>query len=205
AIGYQFNVDIVQKPEHGTISGNQYQPEANFVGLDSFQYRLLSTDGVYSSSVVSVQVEVLGSNEAPKALIDVDSQKITAGQKVTLSAANSTDADGDVLNYRWEQLAGISVSIGNSTSATASFTVPQGIKAGEVLTFRLTVTDPSNETSSATVNLTMQNAAPVTLADTATVAVGESIVIDAAGNDSDVNGDKLVVESVQNLTGVGSA
>ncbi|MCR9985591.1 MULTISPECIES: M6 family metalloprotease domain-containing protein [Vibrio diabolicus subgroup] len=205
AIGYQFNVDIVQKPEHGTISGNQYQPEANFVGLDSFQYRLLSTDGVYSSSVVSVQVEVLGSNEAPKALIDVDSQEITAGQKVTLSAANSTDADGDVLNYRWEQLAGTSVSIGNSTSATASFTVPQGIKAGEVLTFRLTVTDPSNETSSATVNLTMQNAAPVTLADTATVAVGESIVIDAAGNDSDVNGDKLVVESVQNLTGVGSA
>jgi hypothetical protein len=66
----------------------------------------------------------------------VDSQKITAGQKVTLSAANSTDADGDVLNYRWEQLAGTSVSIGNSTSATASFTVPQGIKAGEVLTLR---------------------------------------------------------------------
>ncbi|MDW1830454.1 M6 family metalloprotease domain-containing protein [Vibrio sp. Vb1755] len=205
AVGYQFNVDIVQKPEHGTISGNQYQPEANFVGLDTFQYRLLSVDGAYSSSIVNVQVEVLGSNEAPVAVIDIGSKDMTVGQRVTLSALNSTDADGDVLSYKWEQLAGTSVSLGNATSVSTSFTVPQGAKAGEVLTFRLTVTDPSNETSSATVDLTMKNAAPVTLADTATVAVGESILIDAASNDSDVNGDKLVVESVQNVTGVGSA
>ncbi|MEH0089799.1 M6 family metalloprotease domain-containing protein [Vibrio alginolyticus] len=205
AVGYQFNVDIVQKPEHGTISGNQYQPEANFVGLDTFQYRLLSVDGAYSSSIVNVQVEVLGSNEAPVAVIDVDNKDMTVGLRVTLSALNSADADGDVLSYKWEQLAGTSVSLGNATSVSTSFTVPQGAKAGEVLTFRLTVTDPSNETSSATVDLTMKNAAPVTLADTATVAVGESILIDAASNDSDVNGDKLVVESVQNVTGVGSA
>ncbi|NOI10801.1 M6 family metalloprotease domain-containing protein [Vibrio alginolyticus] len=205
AVGYQFNVDIVQKPEHGTISGNQYQPEANFVGLDTFQYRLLSVDGAYSSSIVNVQVEVLGSNEAPVAVIDVDNKDMTVGQRVTLSALNSTDADGDVLSYKWEQLAGTLVSLGNATSVSTSFTVPQGAKAGEVLTFRLTVTDPSNEASSATVDLTMKNAAPLTLADTATVAVGESILIDAASNDSDVNGDKLVVESVQNVTGVGSA
>ncbi|EIC9813439.1 M6 family metalloprotease domain-containing protein [Vibrio alginolyticus] len=205
AVGYQFNVDIVQKPEHGTISGNQYQPETNFVGLDTFQYRLLSVDGAYSSSIVNVQVEVLGSNEAPVAVIDVDNKDMTVGQRVTLSALNSTDADGDVLSYKWEQLAGTSVSLGNATSVSTSFTVPQGAKAGEVLTFRLTVTDPSNEASSATVDLTMKNAAPLTLADTATVAVGESILIDAASNDSDVNGDKLVVESVQNVTGVGSA
>ncbi|MBS9877929.1 M6 family metalloprotease domain-containing protein [Vibrio sp. 665] len=205
AVGYQFNVDIVQKPEHGTISGNQYQPEANFVGLDTFQYRLLSVDGAYSSSIVNVQVEVLGSNEAPVAVIDVDNKDMTVGQRVTLSALNSTDADGDVLSYKWEQLAGTSVSLGNATSVSTSFTVPQGAKAGEVLTFRLTVTDPSNEASSATVDLTMKNAAPLTLADTATVAVGESILIDAASNDSDVNGDKLVVDSVQNVTGVGSA
>ncbi|MCR9882723.1 M6 family metalloprotease domain-containing protein [Vibrio alginolyticus] len=205
AVGYQFNVDIMQKPEHGTISGNQYQPEANFVGLDTFQYRLLSVDGAYSSSIVNVQVEVLGSNEAPVAVIDVDNKDMTVGQRVTLSALNSTDADGDVLSYKWEQLAGTSVSLGNATSVSTSFTVPQGAKAGEVLTFRLTVTDPSNETSSATVDLTMKNAAPLTLADTATVAVGESILIDAASNDSDVNGDKLVVESVQNVTGVGGA
>ncbi|EML0283786.1 M6 family metalloprotease domain-containing protein [Vibrio alginolyticus] len=205
AVGYQFNVDIVQKPEHGTISGNQYQPEANFVGLDTFQYRLLSVDGAYSSSIVNVQVEVLGSNEAPVAVIDIDNKDMTVGQRVTLSALNSTDADGDVLSYKWEQLAGTSVSLGNATIVSTSFTVPQGAKAGEVLTFRLTVTDPSNETSSATVDLTMKNAAPVTLADTATVAVGESILIDAASNDSDVNGDQLVVESVQNVTGVGSA
>ncbi|WP_228014213.1 Ig-like domain-containing protein, partial [Vibrio sp. OPT46] len=166
---------------------------------------LLSVDGAYSSSIVNVQVEVLGSNEAPVAVIDVDNKDMTVGQRVTLSALNSTDADGDVLSYKWEQLAGTSVSLGNATSVSTSFTVPQGAKAGEVLTFRLTVTDPSNETSSATVDLTMKNAAPLTLADTATVAVGESILIDAASNDSDVNGDKLVVESVQNVTGVGSA
>ncbi|WP_337236936.1 hypothetical protein, partial [Salmonella enterica] len=90
----------------GTISGNQYQPETNFVGLDTFQYRLLSVDGAYSSSIVNVQVEVLGSNEAPVAVIDVDNKDMTVGQRVTLSALNSTDADSDVLSYKWEQLAG---------------------------------------------------------------------------------------------------
>lgn len=119
---------------------------------------------------MNVQVEVLGSNEAPVAVINVDNQDMTVGQRVTLSALNSTDADGDVLSYRWEQLAGTSVSLGNATSVSASFTVPQGAKAGEVLTFRLTVADPSNETSSATIDLIVQNSAPITLADTATVA-----------------------------------
>ncbi|MGL1278512.1 Ig-like domain-containing protein, partial [Vibrio parahaemolyticus] len=77
--------------------------------------------------------------------------------------------------------------------------------SGDVLTFSLTVADPSNDTSSVTIDLTVQNSAPITLADTATVAVGDSIVIDAAGNDSDVNGVILVVQSVLNLTGVGIA
>ncbi|MCV5941849.1 PKD domain-containing protein, partial [Escherichia coli] len=77
-------------------------------------------------------MEVLGSNEVPVAVINVDNQDMTVGQRVTLSALNSTDADGDVLSYKWEQLAGTSVSLGNATSVSTSFTVPQGAKAGEV-------------------------------------------------------------------------
>ncbi|MGP8308769.1 M6 family metalloprotease domain-containing protein [Vibrio sp. YIC-376] len=204
ATGYQFEVEIVQQPVNGTITGHQYQPNADFVGSDSFQYRLVSADGVLSSSTVSVSIEVIGNNTAPIAVIDVLSAELKVGSHVSLSAANSSDPDGDALTYQWEQTAGKTVSLSNPSEVTASFAIPEGAKAGEVLTFQVTVSDSSKAVSLASVDVEVQNSAPTTTTDSVTVAVNDSIVIDVVANDTDMNGDKLVVQSVENLSGIGS-
>lgn len=205
ATGYQFEVEIVQHPTHGTITDNHYQPDTNFVGSDSFQYRLVSADGTLVSSSVSVSIEVIGNNSAPSAVVDVLGAELTVGSHVSLSAANSSDPDGDALSYQWEQTAGSSVSLNNPSGVTASFAIPNGSKAGDVFTFQLTVTDTSAAIAHASVDVEVQNSAPTTTADAVTVAVNESIVIDVVANDTDMNNDNLVVQSVDNVSGIGSA
>jgi M6 family metalloprotease-like protein len=205
ASGYQFEVEIVQQPVNGTITGDQYQPDPNFVGTDSFQYRLVSADGALSSPKVNVSIEVIGKNSAPIAVIDVVGAEFKVGSRVSLSAANSSDPDGDALRYQWEQTAGSSVSISNLSNITASFAIPAGAKAGDVFTFQLTVTDSSAAVASTSVDVEVQNSAPTAIADAITVIVSESIVIDVVANDTDMNGDNLVVQSVENVSGIGSA
>ncbi len=176
-----------------------------FVGTDRFQYRLVSSDGALNSASVTVQVTVNGQNEAPTASIDVDTSSMSVDGKGSLSAASSTDPDGDTLEYTWVQTSGTAATLTNTSSADASFSVVQGTKAGEVLTFQVTVTDPSGLSSSATVDVEVENTAPVTQPDSASVEAGKSIVIDVLSNDSDFNGDTLILQSVNNLSGDGSA
>jgi hypothetical protein len=68
-------------------------------------------------------------------------QTVTEGTPVTLNGSNSTDIGGSIVDYEWEQTAGIPVTLTNSDSAQATFTAPNVSFAGETLTFRLTVTD----------------------------------------------------------------
>ncbi|ALR16122.1 M6 family metalloprotease domain-containing protein [Vibrio natriegens] len=205
ASDYQFEVEVFQQPVHGTFTDNQYQPDHNFVGFDSFQYRLVSADGSLASSAVNVSIEVIGFNAAPNAVIDVINTELKAGNRVSLSAANSSDPDGDALTYQWKQVAGDTLSLSNPSDVTASFEIPKGAKAGDVFTFQLTVTDVSAALSIALVELEVQNSAPIASADAVTVAVNERIVIDVLANDTDMNGDSLVVQSVDNVSGIGSA
>ncbi|MBR9787239.1 MAG: M6 family metalloprotease domain-containing protein [Vibrionaceae bacterium] len=205
ASGYQFEVEVLQQPVNGTITDDQYQPNPNFVGSDSFQYRLVSVDGSLASSTVSVSIEVNGFNAAPNAVIDVVSADLKVGSRVLLSAANSSDPDGDTLTYQWKQVAGKTVSLSNPRDITSSLTIPKGARAGDEFTFQLTVTDASFAVDRAMVDVEVQNSAPTTTADAVTVAVNESIVIDVVANDTDMNGDNLMVQSVDNVSGIGSA
>ena len=75
---------------------------------------------------------------------------------VTLNGSNSSDADGTIESYLWEQLpGGTPVQLANATTATPTFTAPQVDANGETLTFRLTVTDDDGLTSSDTTSVTV--------------------------------------------------
>ncbi|MDH5344980.1 MAG: hypothetical protein OEW59_04390, partial [Gammaproteobacteria bacterium] len=75
------------------------------------------------------------------------------------SATDPDDAPG-TLTVSWTQTGGAPVSINTPNSLAASFTAPN-VAAGspEVLSFRLTVTDPGGLSSSDTVNVTVQEPA----------------------------------------------
>ncbi len=144
-------------------------------------------------------------HEAPTANAEVDSSSMTANGQGSLSASSSSDPDGDVLNYRWQQTTGTKAIISNANSANAKFTVAQGTKAGETLTFQVTVTDPSGLSATATVSVDVENTPPVTNQDSASVESGKSIMINVLANDLDFNEDRLVLQSVSNPSGVGTA
>ena len=77
-----------------------------------------------------------GVNQLPKAT--VLSQLISTNGSVSLDGSASTDADGDILTYKWEQLAGPAfVDIANPQNAIASVS---GLKKGSYY-FKLTVDD----------------------------------------------------------------
>ncbi|KPA12978.1 RTX toxin domain protein [Candidatus Magnetomorum sp. HK-1] len=60
-------------PEHGLISGtqiNQYIPDANYFGEDSFTY--VANDGVYDSNPALVSINVHNINDRPFVQSDVD-------------------------------------------------------------------------------------------------------------------------------------
>lgn len=80
---------------------------------------------------------------------------------VNLSGSGS-DPDGDTLTHAWSQTGGVGVTLNSPSTAATSFTAPD-VAAGipEILTFQLTVTDPSGLSSSDSVSVTVQEPAAV--------------------------------------------
>jgi PKD repeat protein len=91
-------------------------------------------------------------NQAPRADAGPD-QGVNEGKVVTL-AGSGTDADGSVVSYAWQQLAGPEVFIANRANSTVRFTAPD-VDADAILSFRLTVTDDQGATGFDNVNVTV--------------------------------------------------
>jgi len=104
-------------------------------------------------------VPASGGNRMPIANAGAD-QTVTAGAAVTLDGRASSDPDGDALSYRWNQTAGQTVTLTNSTSATPGFTAPTGLTSNIVLTFSLIVNDGRLDSSADTVNVTVTAGTP---------------------------------------------
>ena len=102
----------------------------------SYSFENVTANHTISASFVSV-------DQAPIADAGVD-QTVTEGTQVTLNGGNSTDPGGDIDTYSWEQLDGLTVELLNADSAQASFVAPAVGMAGEILRFRLTVSDSGN-------------------------------------------------------------
>ena len=83
-----------------------------------------------------------------------DTQTVTEAATVTLDGSNSSDPNGMIGSYLWEQLPGGSlVQLTNAATDTATFTAPVVAAAGETLTFQLTVTNNDGLVSSDTVEV----------------------------------------------------
>jgi hypothetical protein len=111
----------------------------------------------------------VGANVLPVANAGTN-QTVKEGSPVMLSGSG-TDSDGTIVSYAWVQIAGPAVTLSTANSAKPTFTAPQ-VTANTVLTFRLTVTDNSGGTGSATTNVNVLNVSGVDLAVT---AVGASV------------------------------
>jgi choice-of-anchor B domain-containing protein len=121
-----------------------------------FDVELGNAGGAAISGSTSLRVTIAdgrGSNTAPNAVAG-SSQIVAANSVVTLNGSQSSDSDGDSLDFEWQQISGPSVTLNNAGAADATFTAPS-VSSDTMLQFRLTVSDPSGLSDSATVTVTV--------------------------------------------------
>lgn len=155
-------------------------------------FRVTVSDGSLSASD-TVNLLVKNVNHAPIADAGAD-QSVKEGSPVTLDGSHSFDSDGETLSYQWTQTAGTAVSLSDGTAASPAFIAPQvptGF-SGELLTFRLTITD-GIDTAVDTMDVLVEHVNHPPLADAGPdqiVAPGTLVVLDGRRS-TDPDGDVL--------------
>ena len=155
-----------------------YTPTQDYSGPDSFTF--LVNDGSENSNTATIDIQVTPINDPP--LADAGfSQTVESLQIVNLDGSESTDVDGTVDAYLWQQqLTGSSlVSLSSASVFNPSFNAPSVSSVAETLTFNLVVTDNEGANS---------------IADTVDIVVNplNEPPVANAGIDQEVNGGELV-------------
>jgi hypothetical protein len=169
--------EIVSQPAHGNLSGTApnmtYNPASNYVGTDSFSFRV--NDGTSNSNTATVTITVTGVNDAP-VLDPIGDRSADEGVEMSFTATG-TDVEGAELSY--------------SLADGASGEVPEGAVI-DPLTGEFTWT-PSEEQGPGTYTFDVcVSDGTITVCETITVTIGEVNVAPVLG----AIGDKSVAEEV---------
>ena len=181
-----------------TLNGNgsfSYDPAADFYGSDSFTYH--ANDGTDDSNTATVTITINPTNDAPVAVDDAYS----VDEDNTLNVAapgvlgNDTDVDGDTLTA----VLDTGVSDGTLTlNGNGSFSYDPAADFYGSDSFTYKAYDGSLYSDPATVTVTVNptNDAPVAADDSATTNENAPVNIDVLFNDSDPDGDPMMVTVV---------
>ncbi len=111
-------------------------------------------------------------------------QTVTSGATVTLNGTGSGDVDGDPITFSWTQTAGTVVTLTGATTASPTFTAPNGVTT---LTFQLTVSD-GTDTASDSVDVGVNAAVSTTPILFVTNFTGSSVTAYDISNVNNLNG-----------------
>ena len=156
------------------------------IDLDTtYTYIFTATDNSgASTSAADLTVTV---NNAPTATVPANFEVNESTADVELDGSGSTDTGSTgIASYVWQQIGtGSTVSINNSSSATASFTAP-AVNQDETLTFQLTVTDDDGASTSASTEVSINNYPTATVnVSTTDLNEGDSVTLAGGGSDAD--------------------
>ncbi len=112
-------------------------PDVTVDGVVTVDVTLTVADnaGLEDSATVTVTI-----NQPPVADAGEDDNTVTVGDQVTLDGTGSSDPDGTIGSYFWEQIPGPSVTLTGADTSQPTFTAPE-VAVPTSLTFRLSVTD----------------------------------------------------------------
>ncbi|WP_039036287.1 MULTISPECIES: Ig-like domain-containing protein [Pseudoalteromonas] len=197
------NTTPVTVPQNGTLNLNSdgsftYQPNADFSGVDSFSYSISNDQGLTATAQVTLSES--GNNTFPEASDDqfTIAEDSSATQLNVL--ANDTDADGDTIT-----LFNVNSTLGSASivNGQIEYTPPANFSGQTVLTYSITdgyengSPGEKDSTASVTIIVTPVNDAPVANADFATINEDAiALLIDVLANDSDIDGDSLILSEV---------
>lgn len=199
ADGEALAVAGVTQPARGTAGDNgdgtvTYSPAVGFSGSDAFTYTVRDPAGATDTAAVRVTVSPRTTNNPPVARDDAAATE--AGTAVTVDVlANDSDADGHALTVA-DVTQPAHGSVANGGSAVA-YTPAAGFTGSDAFTY--IVDDGHGGSASATVTVTVApagNHPPVAVDDAATTRPNKPLQIDVLANDSDADGDALVVTAI---------
>jgi len=178
----------ISGPSSASVA-NPSSPSTNVNGLvqGTYEFQLLVTDNNGATGKDTVQVSVNpAANIPPVAHVGPD-QTITLPTDSIVLSGSGTDADGQVVSYKWTKISG--PTAGSVASPASATSMASGMVKG-IYQFELQVTDNSGAIGTATVQITVNaapNIPPVANAgpnQTITLPVN-SVILSGIGTDSD--------------------
>ena len=193
----------------GTVSGatavnTTFTPPSE---TKTVYFRLRATDGI-KTSLSDIQTVVFEINRlVPAANAGADQDNVRAGQGVTLDGSGSTDSDGSIASYLWQQVDSngalvtsgpTQVTLSNTAAVAPTFTAPS-LVGNTDLYFRLTTTDDFGDTGTDTVRIgVLDDGSPTAVGSFSPdpVALGQTLTLSGQGS-SDPEGQNLAYSWVQ--------
>ncbi|GKY88985.1 Ig-like domain-containing protein [Sinisalibacter aestuarii] len=177
--------DVVINPD-GTIT---FTPDENFNGTTEITYTV--DDGNGGTDTATVTVEVTPVNDDPDAVDDTASTDENTTVTVDL-LGNDSDVDGDTL-----EIVDISDpangTIVDNGDGTVDYIPDPGFSGTDSFTYTVSDGNGGTDTATVTVNVNNVNDAPVAEDDTASTHLDTAVTIAVLDNDSDPDGDPLIV------------
>ncbi|MFM2477038.1 Ig-like domain-containing protein [Celerinatantimonas sp. MCCC 1A17872] len=175
----------VQINADGTLT---YTPNNNFYGSDTINYTITDANGATSTATVAITVNPV--NDTPDG---IDDSAITAEDTpVTIDVlANDTDVENDELSVTHVSAANGNVVI--NADGTITYTPNTNFNGNDTISYTLTDANGASSTAIVAVTVTALNDEPSAVDDTAITDEDVPVNIDVLANDSDVDGDDLVI------------
>ena len=175
-----------------------YVPSPGFSGVDTFKYTIVDSAGQTATATVTVELFPPGSPNRPPIARD-DTAFTRVGQPITIDVlANDIDPERDTLGiapFR-QDVAKISDTTGPTNLPALKYEPPS---FPGIYKFAYQAVDPQGGTSEKAVvtvtvsGLDAQNSPPVARPDAIRLRVGVEKNLNVKANDSDPNGDDLVI------------
>ena len=165
-------------------------------------FQLTVTDSLGKSSDANVTITVFD-NIPPTASAGAD-QSVYEGTSVALDASGSSDSDGSIASYSWQQVdsSGYTAALIDADSATPSFTAPE-VAADTELIFELTVTDNNGDQDSDTVVIAIKDNNPPSANAGSDQSVNEGAIVQLNGSASSDSEDSTLGYSWQQVDSSG--
>ncbi|MCY9879266.1 cadherin-like domain-containing protein [Vibrio natriegens] len=182
---------VTNVPADGSVISNgdgsfTYTPAEDFNGTDSFEYQVCDTDGECDTATVTIDVTPV--NDPPVALDD--SETTPEDTPVTVDAnVNDSDVDADLD----PSTAAVVNPPANGTVAsngdgTFTYLPDANFSGSDSFTYQICDEGGLCDTATVTINVTPVNDPPAAEDDLVTTPEDTPVTVDAATNDSDVDG-----------------
>ncbi|EMK3394674.1 tandem-95 repeat protein [Vibrio parahaemolyticus] len=156
----------------------------------SFTFDIIDDEDLVVSG--SANLDILPINDAPNAKNDVITTEEDTAVTIDL-LVNDSDVEGDVLSIQSASVPSEQGSV-DIVDGKLVFTPAENFNGEATITYIVTDGDLTDE-AKVTVTVTPVNDSPVAVDDTTSIQEDTAVTIDILPNDTDVDGDKLSIES----------